>query len=95
MYIIPAVPYLFIRLTGCLLNPGISCGAHKLSGHLELKKKRKKFQNLLIKNQIHDLLLWHQKPPKKEHIAGDFGENSSLDFTQEKENEEHARGIDQ
>jgi hypothetical protein len=75
---------------------GINRGARKLTRTpWVIKKKKKKFQNLLIKNQIHDLLLWHQKPPKREHIAGDFGENSSLDFTQEKENEEHARGIDQ
>lgn len=53
---------------------------------------KKKINNVVVGYMIS---CFDTKSHLKEHIARDFGENSSLDFTQEKENEEHARGIDQ
>jgi hypothetical protein len=42
MSVILVVFYLFIGLGGCLMGPGISCGAHKLARTPWVKKKKKK-----------------------------------------------------
>jgi hypothetical protein len=40
MYVIPAVSYLFTGLAGCLVDPGISCGARKLARTHRVTKKK-------------------------------------------------------
>jgi len=41
-FVTPAVFYLFIRLAGCSVDPGISCGARKLTQTPYVTKKKKK-----------------------------------------------------
>jgi len=46
MLVISMVPYMFIRLIGCLVGPKISRDAHKLARTSRVIKKKSSFVNL-------------------------------------------------
>ena len=48
----PTMPYLSTGLAGCLVDPGISCGAYKLTRTPRVIKKKKKVSVELYKYGI-------------------------------------------
>jgi hypothetical protein len=48
MSVTSAISYLFTRLAGCLVDPGISCGTRKLVWTPRVTKKKKTYFEILM-----------------------------------------------
>jgi len=78
MSVTPAVLYMSTRLAGCLVGPGISCGAHKLawtSQVIYIKKARKILKGIvqLIKFWVCFLEIISSSPTNLRAIENLYG----------------------